>query len=154
MSCRSITDNFLITHETFHYLRISEAKKYFSIAVKTNMSKDYDWVEWGFIRAVLDRLGFDPVWIRWTMDCVESVLYSFFINGTPLGTMNPSHGIRQGDSHSPYLFILCTEVLFALCDKAQKKGSHSGVRVSRHSPPVNHLRFADDTIFFGKSNAS
>ena len=27
-----------------------------------------------------------------------------------------------------------------------------GIRVSRHSPEVNHLLFADDTMFFGKSN--
>ena len=60
---RAIGDNVLITHETLHYLRTSEAKKYCSMAVKTDMSKAYDRMEWGFVRAVLLQLGFDQQWV-------------------------------------------------------------------------------------------
>lgn len=65
VSGRAIGDNVLITHETLHYLRTSEAKKYCSMAVKTDMSKAYDRIEWGFLRAVLELLGFDQTWISW-----------------------------------------------------------------------------------------
>lgn len=144
---RAIGDNVLITHETLHYLRTSEAKKHCSMAVKTDMSKAYDRLEWGFIEAVLTYMGFATKWITWVMRCIDSVSYSFLINGSPQGSVKPSRGIRQGDPLSPYVFILCTEVLSALCDKAMLDGSLAGVRVSRHSPSVNHLLFADDTIF-------
>lgn len=148
VSGRAIGDNVLITHETLHYLRTSEAKKRCSMAVETDMSKAYDRMEWGFIRAVLERLRFDAQWISWVMSCIETVSYSFLVNGSPQGSVSPSRGIRQGDPLSPYIFILCTEVLSSLCDKALLDGSLSGVRVSRGSPTINHLLFADDTMFF------
>lgn len=151
---RAITDNVLITHETLHFLRTSDAKKYCSMAVKTDMSKAYDRIEWSFVREVLTLLGFDPIWIAWIMACIESVSYSFLINGTPQGAVKPSRGLRQGDPLSPHIFILCTEVLSALCARGQSDGSLPGIRVCRHSPPINHLLFADDTMFFCKSKAS
>ena len=86
------------------------------------------------------------------MSCIKSVSYTFLVNGSPQGAVNPSRGIRQGDPLSPYIFILCTEVLCALCDKALLDGTLYGVRVSRASPAINHLLFADDTMFFCKSN--
>ena len=152
VSGRAIADNVLITHETLHFLRTSEAKKYCSMAVKTDMSKAYDRIEWNFLNMVLNKLGFDPIWVSWIMACVESVSYSFLVNGSPQGLVSPSRGIRQGDPLSPYLFILCTEVLSALCNKAQEKGMLSGIRVSWGSPFINHLLFADDTMFFCRSS--
>ena len=53
---------------------------------------------------------------------------------------------------SPYIFILCGEVLSELCKKAQISGTLPGVGVARNSPKVNHLLFADDTMLFTKSN--
>ena len=151
VSGRSISDNVLITHETLHYLRTSEATKRCTMAVKTDMSKAYDRIEWSFVKEVLKLLGFDDIWIRWVMLCIESVSYSFLINGSPQGLVKPTRGLRQGDPLSPHIFILCTEILSALCAKGQADGSLPGVRVSRNSPPINHLLFADDTMFFCKS---
>ena len=39
---RAIRDNVMITHETLHYLKKSEAKKRCSMVIKTDMSKAYD----------------------------------------------------------------------------------------------------------------
>lgn len=58
---RAIADNVLITHEILHHLRKSQAKKRFSMAVKTEMSKAYDRIEWDFLREVLSKLGFHEV---------------------------------------------------------------------------------------------
>ncbi|CAA7044435.1 unnamed protein product [Microthlaspi erraticum] len=55
---RAISDNVLITHETLHYLKTSKAKKEVYMAVKSDMTKAYDRIEWEFVRLVLKRLGF------------------------------------------------------------------------------------------------
>ena len=49
---------------------------------------------------------------------------------------------------SPYIFILCSEVISGLCLRAQERGELTGIRVAKGSPRVNYLLFADDTMFF------
>lgn len=68
----------------------------------------------------------------------------------------PSHPSSQkGDPLSPYLFILCGEVLSGLCKKAERNGTLHEIRLARGSPRVNHMLFADDTmIFFQASEES
>lgn len=151
---RAISDNVLITHEIIYYLRTSGATKQCSMAIKTDMSKAYDRIEWYFLRKVLHRLVFHHKWVAWVMQCVCSVSYSFVINGSLKGKVVPSRGLRQGDPLSPYLFILYTEMLSGLFHRAQENGTLAGIKVSRGGPPVNHLLFADDSMFFCKTNAT
>ncbi|XP_010445339.1 PREDICTED: uncharacterized protein LOC104727990 [Camelina sativa] len=149
---RAITDNVLITHEALHYLKQSMAQERVYLAVKTDMSKAYERLEWSFIEEVLTRMGFHPHWTNIFMQCITSVSYSYLLNGQAKGMVKPSRGIRQGDPLSPYIFILCSEVLSGLCNKAQVHGKLHGIRVAKGSPRVNHLLFADDTMFFCKSD--
>ncbi|XP_010419203.2 PREDICTED: uncharacterized protein LOC104704888 [Camelina sativa] len=122
------------------------------MAVKTDMSKAYDRIEWSFIRHVLERMGFHPTWTNWIMQCVFSVSYSFLLNNSVQGSVLPQRGIRQGDPLSPYLFILCTEVLSGICTKAQAAGRLTGIRVAKGCPRITHLLFAEDTMFFCRAN--
>lgn len=149
---RAISDNVLITHEVLHYLKVSGATKHCTMAVKSDISKAYDRLEWSFIREVLERMGFHHTWVNWMLQCISTVSYSFLINNEVAGNVHPQRGIRQGDLLSPYIFILCGEVLSGLCKKAQISGTLPGVGVARNSPKVNHLLFADDTMFFTKSD--
>lgn len=149
---RAISDNVLITHEVLHFLKNSEAEKNCSMAVKTDISKAYDRLEWGFLEEVLNSMGFHSIFTNWIMQCITTVSYSFLINEEVSGSVIPSRGIRQGDPISPYVFILCGEVLSGLCREAQRDGSMIGIRVATKCPPVNHLLFADDTMFFIRSN--
>lgn len=149
---RAISDNVLITHEMLHYLKNSGATIHCSMAVKTDISKDYDRLEWSFVRAVLERMGFHHLFIHWMMKCITTVTYSFLVNDGVVGNVHPQRGIRQGDLLSPYLFILCGEALSGLCKRAQERGTLAGLKVARNSPNINHLLFADDTIFFTKTD--
>ena len=86
--------------------------------------------------------------------CVKTVSYSFLINGEPRGNIIPSRGLRQGDSISPYLFLLCAEVLSRWISHAENCQLLHGVKVSREAPSISHLFFADDSFIFIKADAS
>ena len=77
---RAISDNVLITHEVLHYLKVSGATKHCTMAVKSDISKAYDRLEWSFIREVLERMGFHHTWVNWMLQCISTVSYSFLIN--------------------------------------------------------------------------
>lgn len=83
---------------------------------QTEMSKVYDRLEWEFISLALSRLRFHRGMIRCVMRCISSVTYSFLINDLPRKNVVPSRGIRQEDSFSPYIFIMCNEILSGLCN--------------------------------------
>ena len=151
---RAISDNIFITHELPHYLKKSKVKKHCYMAVKTDMSKAYDRLEWDFIKLAILRFGFHPTFADWIMQCISTVSFSFIINDASRGNVKPGRGIRQGDPLSPYIFIICGELLSSLCNLGQRNGKLKGIALASGVPSINHLLFADDTMFFCKANAA
>uniref|UniRef100_A0A803NP78 Reverse transcriptase domain-containing protein n=1 Tax=Cannabis sativa TaxID=3483 RepID=A0A803NP78_CANSA len=92
---RLVSNNIMIAFEIMHYLkRKTKGKKEF-MAMKLDMSKAYDRVEWDYLRVVMHRMGFAGKWINLIMKCVNSVQYSIIHNGHIMGPITRSCGIRQ-----------------------------------------------------------
>ena len=119
------------------------------MALKLDMSKSYDRVEWEFIEKVMRKIGFDNRWMNLMMECITTAFYSILINGEPHGDIKASRGLRQGDPLAPYLFLLCIEGLHGLIKKAASNGDIKGV--SWNEPKLKHLLFANDSLNFCKA---
>ena len=115
------------------------------MAVKLDMSKAYDRVEWGFLDAVMRKMGFNDKWRSWIMECISTASYSFLVNGEVKEYVVPQRGIRQGDPLSPYLFLLCSEGFSNLLQKAVTEKKIEGMKITRQGPRLTHLFFANDS---------
>ena len=109
------------------------AKQVF-MALKLDMSKAYDRVEWSYMEKVLVKMGFNERWVQLMMLCITTASYFILINGEPHGEISPTRGFRQGNPLSPYLFLMCMEV--------------QGVSICQNGPKITHLLFADDSLIF------
>ena len=145
---RVITDNILISFEILHYMKTKRRRNTSHMAIKLDMSKIYNKVEWDYLKALMLQLGFHPLWVDLVMVGITSVSYSVLMNGVASSYILPSRGLRQGDPLSPYLFLLCSEGFTALIQKAAQTNCLHGVRISRGAPMITHLLFADDRLLF------
>ena len=102
----------------------------------------------GGLEQIMNRMGFHPKWVNIIMQCISSVTYSIRINGVPYGLITLTRGLHQGDSLSPYLFLLCAEGLSSLIKRAALEQRVHGISICRRGPQLPHLFFADDSLLF------
>uniref|UniRef100_A0A803Q1S7 Reverse transcriptase domain-containing protein n=1 Tax=Cannabis sativa TaxID=3483 RepID=A0A803Q1S7_CANSA len=153
---RLICENIIIGQEIMHSLTHRKSGKLGWMALKLDMAKAFDRVEWVFIRKIMEHFLFPKRFIDLIMACVSSATFSFSLNQQVMGTVKPTRGIRQGDPLLPYLFLLCSEGLSSLINyKTQQRQpqSHSlGIKIARRAPTISHLFFADDSLLFSSAS--
>lgn len=86
---RLIQDNLIIAHKAFHTLKQKSRGGKDHMAIKLDMSKAYDRVEWGFVERVLLAYGFDHQWVSKVMKLVTTVTYRYKVNGFISSTITP-----------------------------------------------------------------
>lgn len=123
-----LSDNIIVGFEILHWMRNRRAGRSGYAALKLDMSKAYDRVEWDFLQSLMGRLGFDERWTTKIMNCVRTISYSFRVNQEVASPITPTRGLRQGDPLSPYLFVLCAHGLSFLLSSYESRGLFRGVK--------------------------
>ncbi|XP_060959406.1 uncharacterized protein LOC133030622 [Cannabis sativa] len=138
LSNRIITDNILVAFELIHHLKHKTRGNRGYSALKLDMSKAFDRVEWFYIQEVMLKMGFHSTWVSLIMGCLSSTSFSFMLNGEEVGHVKPTRGLRQGDPLSP----------------EEEVHNLRGLKLTRHAPSISHLLFADDSLLFCEATNS
>ncbi|CAA7043519.1 unnamed protein product [Microthlaspi erraticum] len=142
---RSLGENVLLASELIrNYQKLNCPK---SSMLKVDIRKSFDTVCWDFVLKLLEAQNFPPLFRCWISECISSPRFSVAINGELAGFFAGKKGLRQGDSISPYLFIMVMEVLSKLLDKAQLAGDFE-LHPKCMDLRITHHLFADDLLVF------
>lgn len=111
----------MLADEVFHSFKNKGGKEGW-LAIKLDMEKAYDRIEWNYLFITLEKLGFHNTFIEWIKSCITTVSFSVLVNGIPGKQFKPSWGIKQGDSFSPiYLYYVQNFWLGKLIKKVSLK---------------------------------
>ena len=148
---RKGTDNAILVQELIHIVSRKKGKVGY-MAIKIDLEKAYDKLEWSFIMEMLTKINLPQGLIKLIMSCISSVNTSILLNGARLDQFFPSRGIRQGDPLSPYIFIICMEFLGHLIEAKCSSKSWNPVKSARGGLAFSHLFFADDLVLFARAD--
>jgi hypothetical protein len=105
---RQIHEAIGVAQEGLHSMKIKKLK---GAAIKIDLSKAFDRVNWLYIHMLLIHLGFGVAFTNWIMACLSSVSFSLLINGSATPFFKAERGLRQGCPLSPLLFLWSRSVL-------------------------------------------
>ena len=117
------TDNVCIAQELLHTLDNKKKGRVGYMAIKLDLEKAYDRLEWNFVHRVLEAFHFPLKLSKIIMSCITTTSISILVHGGALQPFEPSRGIRQGDPLSSYIFIICMEYLGHLIEQKCVDGS-------------------------------
>jgi hypothetical protein len=83
-----------------------------------DFQKAFDKIEHQFILQILEHKGFSPKWTSWIRNLLQSGSSSVLLNGILGKPFTCKRGVRQGDPLSPLLFVLATDFLQSIVNKA------------------------------------
>lgn len=86
------------------------------------------------------------------MSCISTSEVSILVNGSRTKFFKPSRGIQHGDPISPYIFILCMEMLSRSIEDKVRQKSWVVIKIAGKRPVLSHLFFADDLVLLGKAS--
>lgn len=145
---RKIHENIALCHELLHNYHKDKGPP--RMAVKIDIHKAYDSLNWEFLIHLLHLMEFPPAFAEWIRACITRPHFTVNLNGSSVGYFHSTRGLRQGCPVAPYLFILAMQHFSDLLDQQVAQGK---LTPHQHcsNPLITHLTFADDLFIFAKA---
>lgn len=147
---RSIGDNIMLAQALCRDYHKNEGAP--RCALKLDIHKAFDTLNWSFLFAAMERMGFPIRFTRWIRTCITNCMISLKINGSIEGFFPSKTGLRQGDPLSAYLFVIGMEVFSAYLLHDLQHDSSFSYHWRTKDISLSHLIFADDLFLFCKGN--
>lgn len=119
-----------------------------NIALKFDVRKAFDTIDWQFLLKVLSAFGFNAIFCNWIATILESAKLSFLVNGHAIGFFACRRGVRQGDPLSPLLFCIAEDVLSRSISLLVSAGILNPMASSKSFITPTHVLYADDILIF------
>ena len=146
---RSISSNISTLTDTLDYI---EQTGETGILVSLDQEKAFDRVDRGFLLDLLKHCGFGPEFCHWIETFYFGANMQIILNGWLTNQIPLLRGVRQGDSLSPLLYILCVEVL--ACQIRNSPCIRGFLLPGASGKQFKVRQYADDTTSFVKDFSS
>ena len=141
---RYIGDNLRLVYDLIHFLDNNNLP---GLLVSIDFEKAFDSVNWDYMNKVLQIFGFGNDICQWISAFYKNIRSSVVVNGKASTFFDIRRGCRQGDPISPYLFILCSELL---AHRIRSEKEIIGINIAETECKIS--QFADDTSFMLKGD--
>lgn len=124
------------------------------MVIKLDFRKAFDSISWVSLLKILRHRGFPTRFCDWIDDLLSSGKTAVSLKGIPGGWIQCKNGLRQGDSLSPYLFIIVADVLQQMIQKAAADNANLLHHPVFPELPPSVLQYADDTLIIAHASAA
>ena len=142
---RFIGDNLRLIYDIINFLTETNSP---GLLICCDFEKAFDTLDWNFLMITLQAFGFGSDICRWVETLYKHGKSCISVNGQISSWFSISRGCRQGDPISPYLFILCAEILGQMI---RENNNIRGIEINRTEHKLS--QFADDTEIFLKGDS-
>ena len=137
MKGRYIGENVRLIYDILSYTNSHNVP---GLLLFIDFEKAFDSIAWSFIFKVLKFLNFGNDFIKWIKIFYANISSCVSVNGIYSSWFEIGRGVRQGDPLSPYLYLLCAEML---SDMIRENSNINGLKLKNEISLIS--QFADDT---------
>lgn len=135
---RYIGENTRLIFDLMHYVEENDIP---GLLLLVDFEKAFDTISWKFIDKALSFFNFGPSIKKWISVFQSNTLSAVTQAGCLSNFFKLERGCRQGDPISPYLFLICAEILSI---KIKNNKNIKGIKINKTEYLIS--QYADDTV--------